>query len=413
VTVTWECARNRAGSGSLAAFHIMLMPAQAPAAGASSLDTVIRERIAIAGIVAGQRASWACHLTSPGHYLVEVAAENTAGQRSPPAVLALDVRPEAFPPPEDELAHGAPHWAEEPVLVLGPATEGGSQFGSFDPGTWLQTLLLWHDSNPAVAVASAIDVVCYFRRPGSSDPHEVVLASAVTSSRLQVALPAHVPMSLRLVVHNETGCQDVDVLDGETPRPPVPKVQSEPLLQMLSESSEQLRPIWEIWSRGSPDGQPPRWRPLPEELQNVLEAMWLEGQRKVSFEVQQNSSGEASNILVGGRYELVFGDDREVQHSLRRASSQWRSNARRVVFDGNGEDASAPMVAAEDQCVVCMERRRTHAFMHHETGDGHLAVCGGCAEAYRVEAIVGGAPRHVRQCPMCRRPFSAVQRIYQ
>jgi hypothetical protein len=339
-------------------------------------------------------------------------------------VLALDVRPETFPPPEDELAPGAPHWAEEPVLVLGPANEGGSQFGNLDPGTWLQSLLLWHDSDPAVAVrppraekgtapapASAIDVVCYFRRPGSSDPHEVVLAKAVTSSRLQVALPALVPMSLRLVAHSDAFSRDAAVLDGETPRPPAPKVQSEPLLQMLSESSEQLRPVWEFWSRGSPDGQPPRWRPLPEELQNVLEAMWLEGQRKASFEVQQTSRGEACSVLVGGRYELVFGDDREVQHSLRRAGSQWRSNARRVVLDGNGEDASAPMVAAEDQCVVCMERRRTHAFMHED--GGHLAVCGGCAEAYCVEAVVGGAPRHVRQCPMCRRPFTAIQRIYQ
>uniref|UniRef100_A0A7S1RPR0 RING-type domain-containing protein n=1 Tax=Alexandrium catenella TaxID=2925 RepID=A0A7S1RPR0_ALECA len=191
------------------------------------------------------------------------------------------------------------------------------------------------------------------------------------------------------------------------------KVQSEPLLLLMSEGSEHLKPVWEVWSRNSPDGQPPRWRELPELLQTVLEANWLEGLPRVAFEITPTNEIEDCP-LAPSRYDLTFGDERQVQHSLRRASlAGWNAKVRRTVRDGEGEDAVALTMTADDQCVVCMERRRTHAFMHSDTGDGHLAVCGACAEAYKAEATAGGAARAVRTCPMCRRPFTAVQRIYQ
>jgi len=179
----------------------------------------------------------------------------------------------------------------------------------------------------------------------------------------------------------------------------------------MSEGSEQLKPIWEVWARNAPDGQPPRWRELPETFQTILEANWLEGQPKVAFDVPVTDSTEGP--LATGRYELAFGDERRVQHSLRKVGASWQAKVRRSVRDGEGEETAVPGVAAEDQCVVCMERRRTHAFMHADTGDGHLAVCGSCAESYKAEVVAGGAPRHVRTCPMCRRGFSALQRIYQ
>jgi len=336
-------------------------------------------------------------------------------------VLALDVRPETFPTP---TAANAPHWAEEPVLVLGPTSEGEAQFGDFDPGTWLQALLLWHDSDPnpfsakavnrmaSGSVTSLVDVICCFRRPGSSNAHVATLATGVTASRLQVALPAHAPMSLRLVVRNEQSGSGPSDRPGEKERHAA-KVQSEPLLLLMSEGSEHLKPVWEVWSRNSPDGQPPRWRELPDQLQTVLEANWLEGQPRVAFEIQPTAEGDGA-ALSPARYELAFGDERQVQHSIRRiGQAGWNAKVRRSVHDGEGEDATLPAIGADEQCVVCMERRRTHAFMHSDTGDGHLAVCAACAEAYKAEVAAGGAPRHVRNCPMCRRPFTAVQRIYQ
>lgn len=420
VTVTWECGRNQAGSGSTAAFHVTLTPAQPAAAAGPSEQKTLRERVVATACAPGRRVSWAHELSHPGHYTVEIVAESSAGQRSPPAVLSLDVRPEAFPNPPD-AAPDAPHWAEEPVLVLGPTCESEAQFGDFDPGTWLQALLLWHDSDPnpfsakakeRAAAGSPIDVICCFRRPGSSDAHAATLATGVTASRLQVALPAHVPMSLRLVVRNEQSGSGPSDKPSKKERPAA-KVQSEPLLLLMSEGSEHLKPVWEVWSRNSPDGQPPRWRELPEMLQTVLEANWLEGQPRVAFEIQSGMEGDAGP-LAPARYEMIFGDERQVQHSVRRVGlAGWNAKVRRSVRDGEGEDAAAPTMAADEQCIVCMERRRTHAFMHSDTGDGHLAVCAGCAEAYKAEAVVAGAARHVRNCPMCRRPFTALQRIYQ
>jgi len=425
VTVTWECSRTQAGGSPLAAFHVTLMPAQSSSSASACEQPVLRERVVATGCNAGRRVSWATELSKPGTYSVEVVAESTAGQRSPPAVLALDVRPEAFPTPEPDAA--VPHWAEEPVLVFGPTSDGEKQFGDFDPGTWLQALLLWHDSDPNPfsaakpqsrtapgSAAPLIDVVCWFRRPGSSDAHSAILATGVTASRLQVALPAHVPMSLRLVVRSEQSSSSSSP-SGRSSRPQRPaaaKVQSEPLPLLVSDAGEPLKPVWEVWSRNSPDGQPPRWRELPDLLQTVLEANWLEGQPRVAFEIPSAVDGDAG-VLVPARYELVFGDDRQVQHSVRRVGQAWNSKVRRSVRDGEGEDAAAPAIAADDQCVVCMERRRTHAFMHSDTGDGHLAVCAACAEAYKAEVAAGGAARQIRSCPMCRRPFTAVQRIYQ
>ena len=43
--------------------------------------------------------TWAGSLMSPGRYEVEVVTENAAGQLSSPAVLALDVLPEAWSRP--------------------------------------------------------------------------------------------------------------------------------------------------------------------------------------------------------------------------------------------------------------------------------------------------------------------------
>jgi len=437
VTVTWECGRGQSGSGALAAFHVTLMPAHPPALGSSSGsgsgDRVLRDRVVAPGAVAGRRMSWSSALSLPGSYIVEVVAENNAGQRSPPTVLSLDVRPEAFPPQVPDVSPDTPHWAEEPILVLGPASVGEAQFGDFDPGTWLQALLLWHDGDPAPAapsqgasavtrmssgpIPSNIDVVCCYRRPGSGNAHMATLASGITASRLQVALPSQVPMSLRLVVRTEQASVQVAERGRSMERRAAPaKVQSDPLLLLMSEGSEHLKPVWEVWARNSPDGQPPRWREFPEGLQTILEADWLEGHPKAVFEVQPGMASAAGDAgaLAAGLYELTFGDERQVQHSVRRAGAAgWSAKVRRTVRDGDGEDAGAVAVAAEDQCVVCMERRRTHAFMHAETGDGHLAVCGACAEAYRAELVAGGAARNVRTCPMCRRPFSAVQRIYQ
>lgn len=424
VTVTWECGRGQEGSGSVIAFHVMLVPTQVPAAGSSS-DTVVRERVMASGAVPGRRVSWASPLSQPGHYMVEIVAENSAGQRSPPAVLSLDVRPEAFPLQGPERAPVAPRWAEEPVLVLGPTAAGESSFGDFDPGTWLQALLLWHDgdTNPfsasAVTRASSgsvsllIDVVCCFRRPGSGDAHVATLATGVTASRLQVALPAHVPMSLRLAVRSDPVSSSGAERAARSGERRAAKVQSEPLLLLMSEGSEHLKPVWEVWSRNSPDGQPPRWRELPDVLQTFLEASWLEGHPKAILDVQPGMEGD-TGALAPGRYEMTFGDERQVQHVFRRVGqANWSAKARRTVRDNEGEDAALPSIAAEDQCVVCMERRRTHAFMHADTGDGHLALCAACAEAYKAEMTAGNAPRHVRTCPMCRRPFSTVQRIYQ
>lgn len=422
VTITWECGRMQTGSGSIAAFHVALnrmQSASASASAASAADqSVVRERVVATGCTTGRRVSWATELSQAGNYAVEVVAESTAGQRSAAAALTLDVRPEIFPVPDE--APDAPHWAEEPVLVLGPTNEGETQFGDFDPGTWLQALLLWHDSDPNPFSAKAahrtspgaptplIDVLCCFRKPGSSNAHVATLATGVTASRLQVALPAHIPMSLRLVVRTEQSSAP----SSSKKERPAAKVQSEPLLLLMSEGSEHLKPAWELWSRNSPDGQPPRWRELPDLLQTVLEANWLEGLPKVAFEVPPDAEGD-TGAIAPGQFELTFGDERQVQHTLRRVGAGgWNSKVRRTVRDGDGEEAAALTIAADDQCVVCMERRRTHAFMHSDTGDGHLAICGSCAEAYRAEVVAGSAPRHVRNCPMCRRPFTSVQRIY-
>lgn len=115
-----------------------------------------------------------------------------------------------------------------------------------------------------------------------------------------------------------------------------------------------------------------------------------------------------------GSYELTFGDERQTQSLVRKLGpGGWTAKARRVVLDSEGEDQAAPSAPAEELCVVCLERKRTHAFMHADTGDGHLAVCADCAEAYRAESAVAGAHRAVRTCPICRRGFSALQRIYQ
>jgi len=430
VNVTWDCGPGCVGSGAVDRFVVRLARQQqlgAAAAAASgscsSNDAVLSEQVRVPSAVAGRRVSWSKALTRPGHYVVEVVAENTVGQQSPPASLALEVRPETFPPELQELPPDMPHWAEEPVLVLGPAVMGEPRFANFDEDhPWLQVLLLWHGGDPeapgpapkqgagkgAATVPSEIDVVCHYRDLGTGQSKVVVLSAGVVASRLQAALPSHVPISLRLVASPKA------VPEAKTSKGA--RVQSDPLLLLMSEGGEHLNPVWEVWARQSRDGGAPRWTRLPDELQVRAEATWLEGQHpKWAFELaDQGADDEALCALPPGKYEMTFGDDRRVQHSVKRLGpGSFVAKARRVVRDCGGEEAAAPAVAADDQCIVCMERRRTHAFMHSDTGDGHLAVCGSCADAFRAEAAAGGAARPVKTCPMCRRGFTAIQRIYQ
>jgi len=324
-----------------------------------------------------------------------------------------------------------PHWAEEPVLVLGPALgQDLKRFPDLDASTpYLQSLILWHGEDPSAQATKSslarlssggkagnvVDVACYYRRPGSSQAHVAVLEAAVASCRLQAALPAHVPMSLRLVVRTDPPAPGVPKVALD---PRHAKVQSEPLLLLMSEASDHLKPMWEVWARQAHAGVAQQWTYLPEELQTSVEAAWLEGQPKVAFELPEPvASSDGSSpacLLSAGRYEMTFGDDRMIQHSVRKVGAPtWQAKARRIVRDADGEDCSVQAIMMEDQCVICMERRRTHAFMHADTGDGHLAVCADCAESFKAEAAVGGASRAVRTCPMCRRSYSAVQRIYQ
>jgi uncharacterized CHY-type Zn-finger protein len=455
VNVSWECGHACAGSGPIAAFHVSLLPGVAVALSGAQPSAIgkgtarpkeIHERVAALGTRAGLRVPWRAALSTPGHYSVKVVAESTAGQQSSPTVLALEVHPEAFP--AQEPVPDVPQWAEEPVLVLGPAgQEGGVQrFAQLDDaGNWLQALLLWHDGSPrlatgaggggpasssssagasgpgsgkklpgSTAAARPVDVICSYRRPGSGQSYVGLLAASITSSRLQVALPSHVPMSLRLVLRPECAPGDSKGDAGVLAASRRAKVKSEPLLMLLSEGSEYLKAVWDLWSRQAPNGQPPQWSPLPEDLQTIVEAAWLEGQAKVQFELRGDARSEGANAaLAPGRYEMTFGDDRQTQHTVQRLGpGGWHAKARRTIRDSNDEDALASAaVASEDQCIICMERRRTHAFMHAETGDGHLAVCGACAETFRT-ASAGGGNRAARSCPVCRRPFTAVHRIY-
>jgi hypothetical protein len=150
----------------------------------------------------------------------------------------------------------------------------------------------------------------------------------------------------------------------------------------------------------------------------MVEAAWLEGKKKVAFSLPCDSTRGVSNDQTGdlatGQYQIIFGDDRSVQHTVKRLGlGGWQAKARRLVLSLAGEEAKNAETHAEDQCVICMERRRTFAFMHADTGDGHLAVCSSCAETFRAERASGGAAQAFRTCPMCRRPFSSLQRIFQ
>lgn len=446
VTINWECGLGCPGSGAMAAFHVLLCPLAGEKAKGGltpNYTAEVKQRLVANAAAPGTSRTWTAPLTMPGAYHVEVAAENTAGKRSEPAALSFEVPPTAFPAAEPELELVAPCWAEEPLLVLGPA-EGTSLSWDVanEAAVCLQTLLLWNSSDEAsgsgpsqasqakvakgrqvqscsssgLAVSSTctgVDVTCFYRSPSTGQSTMRVLAAGVTSSRLQVVLPTRIAMSLRLTTKHETS--------GASSRPKASSseaelLQSEPLLLLMSEDSGYLRPVWEVWTRQSADGQPPKWIPLPDNLQANIEAAWLEGLKRINFDLpyQPSMLGEASHPLSAGTYSLTFGDERLVQHSVTRlVPSGWTANARRVVQQADGIEEVPPEVPAEDQCVICMERRRTHAFMHAETGDGHLAVCGSCAEAFRVETSVRGGAQAVRTCPMCRRNFSSVQRIFQ
>ncbi|CAE7729277.1 ycf45 [Symbiodinium necroappetens] len=358
VTVSWECCEEP-GSGALAAFEVQLVPAELQHVRPASDRRLLCERIAAQNMRAGQRICWAKALAAPGYYLVEVTAENIAGQRSAAAVLTLEVRPEVFPPSIAELIPPVPSWSEESLLVLGPAASSAQRFADLDSSTWLQTLLLWRDRDtPAQArgvqrlssgtLPSSIDVLCFFRRPGSGQVFRAVLAAQVTTSRLQVALPPHVPMSLRLAVNIDPTVA-AHVSGGQ--------VMSEPLVVLMSEDGERLRPTWEIWSRPATAArQAPRWTSLPQELIESIEAAWLEGHPKVALQLPHALEGG----MPEGSYELTFGDERQTQSLVRKLGpGGWTAKARRVVLDSEGEDQAAPSAPAEELCVVCLERKRT------------------------------------------------------
>jgi len=443
VNVTWESSMP-SGCGSVIAYYVALILEQdyeeSPAAfGKQSLyqesptalgktqrkgpscRLEVRERVAA---VAGARMTWTSPLHVAGLYRVEVAAQNTMGQRSRPSVLALDVPREACPP-KLELSVVSPHWAEESLINLGPVDADAVKdpFVTNVDGEkekWLMAMLLWHDGGTHATgkegdtrcVSQApVDVVCFFRRrTGTTEPSIAVLGSSVTTSRLTLPLPAGVPMCLRLVAR-----PDAPGFDQQAPP------QSEPLPLLLAEDGHQILSSWEIWARQSTAGHPPRWTALTRALSTLLEAAWLEGKTKVNFSLPCESSeglaGETCEGLVPGTYEMTFGDERRVQHSVRRLGAIGsQAKARRLLIDIAPEEELAASNLAktpEDQCVICMEQRRTHAFMHADTGDGHLAVCSACAGTFAAERAAGSAASAFSTCPMCRRPFSSVQRIYQ
>jgi len=286
--------------------------------------------------------------------------------------------------------------------------------------------------------AAVVDVICYSRPAGSRRPRVTTLASDVKLSRVQELLPSNVPMSLRLVARPD------ESQSGATPSSSSStawssskrsssnvRAQSESLLWMMSDSGEALRPTWEVWSRNEPTGQLGRWVTLPERLQGVFEASWLEGQTRHSFtiaaerrdstddegseEYEVIDDDEPTSMLDAGKYEIVFGDECSTQHTVRRLALgvvAWTANARRVVLDADGEDAAPAPVATDDLCIICMERRKSHAFMHADTGDGHLAICGSCAENYNGLQARSGRGGGGLNCPVCRRAYSSLQRIY-
>lgn len=420
VTLGWECKHGRAGSGKLAFFNVVLVPAYSP----SSDTPVVRERIRVGSVTEGQRMTWSSPLSAPGKYQVEVSSENSANQRSPPTVLEFEAQPEMFPPKVPEKLPKEPVWAAKPYLVLGSSAEKQPPacFRGFDweVDTWLQLLLLWDAESIDMALnlkgapvsgPAHVDVLCNFRLSSTDQARCVTLGEDVTSSRLHATLPTGIAMSLRLFLRQ----------DEEASGPKKPALLSAPMALLLSDEGTRMKPTWEVWSRQSPDGLPPRWVDLPSMLQDSIESAWLEGKRSFTFDLpclhsgDQDEEDSLADVLANGHYELMFGDERQVQHSVnKRSGPAWSANARRTVRDPQDGDAhpGSSSLATEDLCVICMEHRRTFAFMHADTGDGHLAVCGACAEPFKSAGSAGGS-RALRSCPMCRRPFSAIQRIYQ
>jgi len=452
VTVVWESGPMRSGSGNIVAFHLALTLEQVHDGGRKVLrrgrtdewqcGKVLYDRLPVQHTSNSQRMTWSKPLWAAGRYRLALTSENTMGQRSAPAVLALNVSPEAFAPSIEPAP--VPCWADEPLLLrgsvetkLGAAELSEQRFIQNVDGearAWLQGLLLWTEDSGAASAnskklaraasdpwsssarAASIDVICFYRSPGmtSTDAQVAILGNSVTASRLDVSLPANVPMSLRLAAR-----ADVSSLGAcPSPKTYVDMPQSEPLILLLSEEGHQLSAHWEVWSRRSLSGTPPRWAPLPSTLHALVEAAWLEGKPNVAFALPtQKDKGAASSEdsdLGPGKYQINFGDDRRIQHTVKfLGPGGWQAKARRSVFTVEGEDVQNTDVKAEDQCVICMERRRTHAFMHADTGDGHLAVCSECAATYRAQLAAGSTSQAFGSCPMCRRPFSAVQRIFQ
>jgi len=451
VTVVWESGLSRVGCGTIVAFHLALTLQQVHDSGQKAFGgkahdakeewqcgKVLYDRLLVQDSSNCQRMTWTKPLLRPGRYRVELTSENTMGQRSAPAVLALNVSPEAFAP-APEPAPPAPCWPDEPFLLRGKDEDKELSAGRFIPHLdgeqrdWFQGLLLWNGGSTSTSCSSrkpdpwspsvqaaTVDVICFYRCTGSgpTEAQVATLGKSVTSSRLQVTLPANVPMSLRLAARKDLPSSAA----CPAAKSYVDLPQSEPLLILLSDDGRQLLVHWELWSKQSPSGTPPRWASLPMAMHALVEAAWLEGKAKVAFTLPCQSeagtlasSGSIENTdLAPGQYQITFGDDRRVQHTVKRLGpGGWQAKARRLVSTIEGEDARVSDTSADDQCVICMEKRRTHAFMHADTGDGHLAICKTCAENFLAERAAGSASQAFRTCPMCRRPFSALQRIYQ
>jgi len=436
VTVAWEPGNVRTGSGAVVAFHLTVTLEQAHEGGSKleklawgkaskqnewQCGKVLYDRIPYED--AKRRMTWSAPLMQPGRYRIELTSENTMGQRSSPAVLAINASKDAFAPPEQTPQ--APEWAEEPFLLRGGAEKKAEETQQFMPHVdgddreWLQTLLLWHSrkiSDPWTATASSVDLLCFYRRPdvGPADSQVAVLGKSITASRLQVALPTQVPMSLRLAARNDSPSS------GAAPRSHSDMPQSEALLVLLGDDGRPLFARWEVWSRQSPSGKPPSWTALPEAMHVWVETAWIEGKPTVEFTIPCKAKGDTSSNedacdLASGLYQISFGDERRIQHSVKRLGSNgWNAKARRIVCSSDGEESkNTASINTDDQCVICFDGRRTHAFMHSDTGDGHLAICGTCAETFRAENAAGSASLALRTCPMCRRPFSSVQRIFK
>lgn len=401
--VAWDIVSDK--GGEIVACSICLVPLQVSKVDDQNLDVddMKRIRLEFANGLCTTRPECALQVPAPGRYRVEVFSESKTGNWSPPAILPLDVRQEAFP---QKWVDCKPRWAKQPVFVLGTSEDEALPSLSEirdDDCTYLHTLLLWEECSSERAFAP-VDVVCFFRHHITGQPRVEILASSVSSSRLQAKLPARVPVALCLMRQPPDLSVPRPAIMQTTIRGPKACWDLDPLIVFLSDDCKHLTGQWQIWVRQCPRGEPPRWRALPDGLQGTVEAAWLQGRTDLLVEVSAFDSD--STGVSAGQYQVKFGNGVSMQHSVCKLGVDgWRANMRREVLCEEGDEAD---VEPSSVCVVCLERGRTHAFMHDDTGDGHLAVCGVCAEAFDAgwPCATAGA------CPVCRQSFSSLKRIF-